>query len=192
MLACGVPAIPKNGTTATFERGNVDVKALVAEGRHSGMQLNEDDVMQVREIMTENPACCGPENSVQEAARLMVQNDCGEVPVVDQSGHPVGVITDRDIACRCVAQGKDHDTPVSEVMSAPVVTVTPETDLEECCAKMEENQVRRIPVVDEEGRCCGIVSQADVARVANERDTAGLVRDVSEPTRQPANKHGCC
>ncbi len=63
--------------------------------------------MQVREIMTENPACCGPENSVQEAARLMVQNDCGEVPVVDQSGQPVGVITDRDIACRCVAQGKD-------------------------------------------------------------------------------------
>ena len=147
--------------------------------------------MQVREIMTEDPACCGPDDSVQEAARLMVQNDCGEVPVVDESGRPVGVITDRDIACRCVAEGKDLDTPVSEVMSAPVVTVTPDTDLDECCAKMEESQVRRIPVVDEEGRCCGIVSQADVARVASERETAELVRDVSEPTKE-LSKAGCC
>lgn len=143
--------------------------------------------MHVREIMTENPACCAPEDSVQEAARLMVENDCGEIPVLDETGQPVGVITDRDIACRCVAEGKDLNTPVSEVMSAPVVTVTPDADLDECCAKMEESQVRRIPVVDESGQCCGIVSQADVARVANEEKTAELVRDVSRQSREPSS-----
>lgn len=147
--------------------------------------------MRVSEIMTENPACCGPQDSVQEAARLMVQNDCGEVPVVDESGHPVGVITDRDIACRCVAEGKGLNTPVSEVMSSPVVTVARDADLSECCAKMEDNQIRRIPVVDDSGKCCGIVSQADVARVANEQETAELVRDVSEPSREPSSA-GCC
>lgn len=142
--------------------------------------------MDVREVMTEKPACCAPEDSVQEAARLMVENDCGEVPVLDETGQPVGVITDRDIACRCVAEGKDLNTPVSEVMSAPVVTVTPDADLDDCCAKMEESQVRRIPVVDESGECCGIVSQADVARVANEERTAQLVRDVSRQSREPS------
>lgn len=141
--------------------------------------------MDVREVMTEKPACCAPEDSVQEAARLMVENDCGEVPVLDETGQPVGVITDRDIACRCVAEGKDLNTPVSEVMSAPVVTVTPDADLDDCCARMEESQVRRIPVVDESGECCGIVSQADVARVANEEKTAQLVRDVSRQSREP-------
>lgn len=143
--------------------------------------------MDVREVMTEKPACCAPEDSVQEAARLMVENDCGEVPVLDETGQPVGVITDRDIACRCVAEGKDLNTPVSEVMSAPVVTVTPDADLDECCAKMEESQVRRIPVVDESGECRGIVSQADVARVANEEKTAQLVRDVSRQSREPSS-----
>lgn len=142
--------------------------------------------MDVREVMTEKPACCAPEDSVREAARLMVENDCGEVPVLDERGQPVGVITDRDIACRCVAEGKDPNTPVSEVMSAPVVTVTPDADLDECCAKMEESQVRRIPVVEESGQCCGIVSQADVARVANEERTAQLVRDVSRQSREPS------
>ena len=147
--------------------------------------------MQVRDIMTDKPACCAPDDTVKDAARLMVENDCGEIPVVDASGAPLGVVTDRDIACRCVAEGKSLDTPVSEVMSAPAVTVTPETSVDDCCATMEENQIRRVPVVDEGGKCCGMVSQADIARSADEEETSELVRNVSEPSREPS-RAGCC
>lgn len=142
--------------------------------------------MQVRDIMTENPTCCGPDTSVQAAARLMVDDDCGEIPVVDTNGIPVGVITDRDIACRCVAEGKPHDTPVGEVMSSPAVTVTPAASVEDCCATMEKNQIRRVPVVDEAGKCCGMVSQADIALGSEAENTGELVRDLSEPAREPS------
>lgn len=142
--------------------------------------------MQVRDIMTENPTCCGPDTSVQAAARLMVDDDCGEIPVVDANGIPVGVITDRDIACRCVAEGKPHDTPVGEVMSSPAVTVTPATSVEDCCVTMEKNQIRRVPVVDEAGKCCGMVSQADIALGSDAENTGELVRDLSEPAREPS------
>ena len=66
--------------------------------------------MEAKNVMTSNPACCNPSTRVREAANLMVKNDCGEIPVVDDSGTLVGVITDRDIACRCVADGKSSDT----------------------------------------------------------------------------------
>src|SRR3546814_5464507 len=80
--------------------------------------------MEPRDVMTPDPACCSPSDSVKDAAALMVGNDCGEIPVVDEGGQLVGVITDRDIACRCVAEGKSADTPVEEVMSSSLVTVT--------------------------------------------------------------------
>ncbi|WP_299309623.1 CBS domain-containing protein [uncultured Croceicoccus sp.] len=138
--------------------------------------------MQAQDVMTANPACCRRSSSVKEAASLMVDNDCGEIPVVDDDGALVGVVTDRDIACRCVAQGKGSDTPVEEVISASPVTVGPEASVDECCSKMEANQIRRLPVVDREGKCCGIVSQADIARHADKKETGDLVREVSEPT----------
>ena len=139
--------------------------------------------MHVRDILTQNPTCCGPDTSVQVAAKLMVDNDCGEIPVLDDNGIPVGVITDRDIACRCVAEGKGHDTRVGDVMSTPVVTVTPTTSIADCCAAMEENQIRRVPVVDDAGKCCGMVSQADIALGSNTENTGELVRDMSKPNR---------
>lgn len=148
--------------------------------------------MQVREIMTTNPACCTPESSLQDVAKLMADCDCGEIPVLDEQGRPVGVVTDRDIACRAVAQGKDPaQTRAREVMSQPVVTVTPEENLEACCQRMEENQIRRLPVVDQSGRCCGMVSQADIARAAPEHEVAEVVRDVSRPTPE-SSRVGCC
>lgn len=147
--------------------------------------------MQVRDIMTEDPACCGPGDTVKDAARLMVENDCGEIPVVDENGAPIGVVTDRDIACRGVAEGKSLETRVGDVMSAPAVTVTPETSVDDCCATMEENQIRRVPVVDDDGKCCGMASQADIARIAEKEETSELVRRVSEPTREPSQA-GCC
>jgi CBS domain-containing protein len=137
--------------------------------------------MHVQDIMTQNPTCCGPDATVQAAAKLMMENDCGEIPVLDDNGIPIGVITDRDIACRCVAEGKTNDTRVGDVMSSPVVTVTPATSLADCCAVMEENQIRRVPVVDDTGKCCGMVSQADVALGSDTEKTGQLVRDMSKP-----------
>jgi CBS domain-containing protein len=145
--------------------------------------------MQVRDVMTDNPACCTPDTPLPEVARLMVQHDCGEIPVVDsrQSGKLAGVVTDRDITCRTVAQGKNPlEMTARDCMSSPVVTVAPETDIGDCCHVMEENQVRRVPVVDASGRCCGIVSQADIARSAPEHEAAEVVKEISEPTEEPS------
>ncbi len=142
--------------------------------------------MKAQDIMARDPACCAPDDFISAAARLMVQNDCGQIPVVDVGGMLIGVVTDRDIACRCVAEGKTLDTRVEEIMSKSVVTVKPDASLDECCRKMEDNQVRRLPVVDDTGRCCGLVSQADIANYAKNEETGDLVRQVSESRVYPA------
>ena len=138
--------------------------------------------MQVKEIMTEDPACCTPETKLQEVAKLMVEKNCGAIPVVEnlQNKKPVGIITDRDITCRAVAQGKNPlDLTAGQLMTSPVMMLTPEVSLEECVRVMEEEQVRRVPVIDSAGVCCGIVAQADIARTAPEHETAELVKDIS-------------
>jgi len=141
--------------------------------------------MQVRDIMTPDPAYCAPETNLQEIARMMADHDCGEIPVLDASNRPLGVVTDRDIACRAVAQGKDpKQTAARDVMSRPAVTVRPGDILTDCREKMEQNQIRRVPVVDESGACCGMVSQADIARAASEHEIAELLRDVSQPSNE--------
>jgi CBS domain-containing protein len=138
--------------------------------------------MQVREIMTKNPECCGENSSALEVARMMADCDCGEIPVVDDHGRPVGVVTDRDIALRVVAAGKEpRETDARQIMSTPVITVTPESSIEELCRIAEEHQIRRIPVVNEKGEICGIVAQADIARKVPEVVTGGMVKDVSQP-----------
>jgi CBS domain-containing protein len=141
--------------------------------------------MEVKDIMTPDPACCTPDTTLQRAAEMMVEHDCGEIPVVENvaSMKPVGVITDRDITCRTVAKGLNPLTmTVSESMTTPCVTVTPDTSLDECCRVLEENQIRRVPVVDAAGACCGIVALADIARHAEKRETAEVVKEVSEPS----------
>jgi len=142
--------------------------------------------MQVQEIMTSNPTCCGPDASVQEAAKLMDDKSVGSIPVVNDAGEPVGIVTDRDICCGAVAQGKGTDTRVSDVMSKDVLTAAPDEDVESCCNKMEEKQVRRTVVTDDAGKCCGIVAQADVAREADGKETAELVQEVSRPEKRSA------
>ena len=153
-------------------------------------QIKETN-MNVREIMTSNPACCDKETSAQDAAKLMVENDCGEIPVVDNEGELVGVVTDRDICCRVVAEGKSPDTRVEDIMSRSVVTVTPDTEVDKCCSTMEGNQIRRVPVIDDSGKCCGMVSQADIARSDNDAKTAKLVEGISKPAEEKASA-GCC
>lgn len=138
--------------------------------------------MTVRNIMTPNPQCCSTDTPVRLAARMMTECDCGEIPVLDQSRRPIGVATDRDICCRVVAGGLDVDAcTVGECMSSPAMTIDANASLEECCDKMQQAMVRRIPVVDAEGVCIGIVSQADLARKSNDGIVDQVVKEVSRP-----------
>lgn len=139
--------------------------------------------MKVEEIMTKDPACCTSTTSLQDTARMMIENDCGCIPVVEneENKKPIGMITDRDITIRTVAHGKNPlEMFAGEVMTEQVVTVTPDTSVEDCCNKMESNQIRRVAVVDENGSCCGIVAQADVAINADGGKTAEVVQEVSK------------
>lgn len=140
--------------------------------------------MQVREVMTSNPACCTPDSTLQEVARMMVENDCGCIPVVnDQSNKkPVGTITDRDIAIRTVAAGQNPiPMKAADIMSIDIATIRPNQSLEECLRAMEEKDIRRILVVDEKGNCCGIVAQEDIVRNNNNPvRTNEFIREISE------------
>jgi len=141
--------------------------------------------MQVKEVMTTDPACCTSETSLQEVAQMMIDHDCGEIPVVEnkQNYLPIGVITDRDIVCRTIAKGINPlDLTVAECISKPCITVTPEMSIEECSRILEANQIRRVPVVDASGCCCGIVSLADIALRARQSIVAEVVKEVSEPS----------
>jgi CBS domain-containing protein len=134
-----------------------------------------------RDVMTTEPSCCTAAATLDQVAKLMVQNDCGEIPVVDRAEKLIGVITDRDIVCRVVAKGKNPSAvTAAECMSEPVVVVNEDTTLDDVMSVMEENQIRRVPVVDASGCCCGIISQADVAQCATENETGEMVREVSK------------
>ncbi len=141
--------------------------------------------MQVREIMTTDPACCMPTTGLSEVARMMIENDCGEIPVIENESSrlPIGVVTDRDIVCRIIASGLNPlELTAADCMSKPCVTVTPDMSLEECCRILEDNKIRRVPVVDDRGSCCGIVALADIALQTKKAVTAEVVKEVSEPT----------
>ncbi len=145
--------------------------------------------MYVRDFMSSDPACCDPTSSLATVARLMVDRNCGEIPIVSSgdSGKVIGVITDRDITCRSVAQGLNPlELTAEQCMSSPVITVTPDTVIEECCRRMEQHQIRRLPVVDDSGSCLGVVSQADIARVASRKLAGEVVREVSRAASAPS------
>lgn len=143
--------------------------------------------MKANQLMTASPRCAATNDSANFVARVMRDNDCGAVPVTDQSGQVVGIITDRDLAVRALAEGKGPDATVGELMTASPCCAGIDDDLREVEKLMRDNQVRRIPVVDEHGCCVGIISQADLARAA-QRDTvtdhevALVVEAISEPS----------
>lgn len=142
--------------------------------------------MQAREIMTENPACCTPDETMQRAAQLMKEHDCGCLPVVDdaRSKRVIGTVTDRDLACRGLAAGKGADTPVREVMSKDPTCCRAEDDIQDVERVMAEKQVRRVPVVDARGCCVGMVSQADLAlhdEAVSNSEVGRVVERISEP-----------
>jgi len=141
--------------------------------------------MQVQEIMTPEPACCTPNSSLEQAARLMIDHDCGEIPVVEdlRNYRPVGVITDRDITCRSIGKGLNPlEMQVQDCMTTPMVFLRPDDDVRDCYRLMEENQVRRLPVVDAAGSCIGIVALADIAIKASRADSGEVLKDVSVAT----------
>ena len=136
--------------------------------------------MKVSDLMTSEPATVGPDDPCARAATLMKEEDCGAIPVV-MGGKLVGIVTDRDIAIRAVAEGRDPKTlKVSDIMSADPITVTPDTDADEAARTMAEFQVRRLPVVDD-GRLLGIVVTAQLARRESSTAVGETIKEISEP-----------
>ena len=119
--------------------------------------------MNVQSIMTPRPRVCSAGVPLAHAARLMLETDVGEIPVIGDGLKVLGVITDRDIVVRCVAAGGDpRNTPVKACMTAPALTLADDASLEECARLMAGQQIRRVPIVDASGAICGIVAQADL------------------------------
>jgi CBS domain-containing protein len=135
----------------------------------------------ISELMTPDPCAIEADKPVSYAARMLKDEDVGLAPIVE-GDRLVGTLTDRDIVTRVVAEGKDpQSVTVREVASTDVVTVDPQQDLDEALRLMASNQVRRLPVVEEDGRLVGVVAQADVARQAKDKQTGDLVEDISQP-----------
>jgi len=133
--------------------------------------------------MTKNPVCCLPTDMVAKAAKLMKSKNIGSLPVIEngQTQKLVGIVTDRDLTLKIVAEGLDaKSTKVEAVMTRKVVTCRAEDDLQKALDAMAEHQLRRIPVVDNDNQLLGIIAQADVAtRVDKPKKTAALVKGIS-------------
>jgi CBS domain-containing protein len=142
--------------------------------------------VRVGDIMTPDPACCTPDSTAQQAAQLMKEHDCGSIPVVEsrESRRLVGTVTDRDLAIRGLAEGRGPDARVRELMTADPVTTVPEDEVEVVREVMVARLVRRVPVVDENGKVVGIVAQADIARedgAASDQEVGRIVEAISQP-----------
>jgi CBS domain-containing protein len=139
------------------------------------------------EVMTRGPVCCLPTTLVVEAAKIMKRENIGPIPVIqdEQTRTLVGIVTDRDLALKIVAEGRDaKSTKVEAVMTRKVVTCRAEDDVQKALDAMAEHQLRRIPVVDEEGKILGIIAQADVATRVNQPDkTAKVVKGISQDNK---------
>lgn len=134
----------------------------------------------IRDLMSENPCSIDADKSVAYAAKMMRDEDVGLAPIVE-GDRLVGTLTDRDIAIRVVAEGLNPEsTTAREVASTDVVTIDPQQELDEALRLMAQHQVRRLPVVEEDGRLVGIVAQADVARHGDDRQTGQVVEQISQ------------
>jgi CBS domain-containing protein len=139
----------------------------------------------VREVMTDRPRCVTLETPISEVAQLMESEDIGSLPVLE-GDQLAGMITDRDIVVRAIAQGKDpRGMPVREVASRELVTVYADDDLSNALKKMASQQVRRLPVVDEENRLVGVLAQADVALEVKEKAVGEMVEEISKSPTGP-------
>ena len=133
----------------------------------------------IQEAMTSNPTTIAPSTSAREAARLLASENVGSLPIVEDD-RLVGVITDRDLAVRVLAEARDAETPVSEIASTDLVTIDPQQSLEEAARLMAEHQLRRLPVCEEDGRLVGILAQADLAQSGHDSLTGETVQQISQ------------
>ena len=136
------------------------------------------------DIMTLDPTCCAAGDPVTRAAQIMRSEDVGAVPVIESQASKklIGIITDRDITLQIVAESKDLNTPVEQVMTRNPVTCRPDDSIQNAMDRMSQHQVRRIPVVDGKDRVVGIISQGDLAiRVDQPEKVADVVEDISQP-----------
>ena len=139
----------------------------------------------VRDVMTTRPRAVSPDTPVSQVAELMEMEDVGAIPVVD-GDRLVGIVTDRDIVVRAIAKGKDpKGMPAKDVSSDELVTVDADQDLDDALRLMARHQVRRLPVVDQEQRLVGVVSQADVAIEAKEKHAGEMLEGISRPPTGP-------
>jgi CBS domain-containing protein len=144
--------------------------------------------MFVKDLMTTTVVCCTPWDTVRAAASLMKVHRVGAIVVVGDLSDPLleGIVTDRDLCCSVVAGGKHADAvQVADIMSRIPVTCDPEYTLDECMELMQENQIRRIPVIDNRARCIGIVAQADIALHAPAAQVAKTIKEISRPLKPP-------
>lgn len=143
----------------------------------------EANYLRCSDIMTKDVTICSPQTVLREVADKMQDDNVGSIPVVD-GGRLVGIITDRDIVCRVIAEGQDtRTTPASAAMSEDLVTCTPDESVIDAIRKMAEHQIRRIPVCDINGRVRGIIAMADIALEAErDRDLASALERISQPT----------
>jgi CBS domain-containing protein len=139
--------------------------------------------MKVSEVMTRDVQTVRPDQSAREAANFMLRADAGAIPVLE-GDRLIGMITDRDIAVRGVAEGHGPDTPVRELMTNDIVAVRPEDDTEDVAVRMSEAQVRRLPVIDDQQKLCGIVSLGDLTQKADSSDAEQALEGVSQPGGQ--------
>jgi CBS domain-containing protein len=139
--------------------------------------------MNIRDVMTPNPKTLSPQDSIQNAARIMRDEDTGIVPVVE-NGHPIGVLTDRDIVVRAVAEDGQLNRPIGEIVTNSLVTVRPDMSTREAAELMSEHQIRRLPVV-ENSRLVGIVSIGDLAvKEANDSRVGDTLEHISEGVKE--------
>ena len=137
------------------------------------------------EVMTREPACCEPGDSVTQVASIMKREDVGSVPVVEshEDRKLIGMVTDRDLVVRVLAGGANVErATVRDAMTSHPVSCREEDDVQKAVQAMSDRQVRRMPIVDDQGRLTGIIAQADVAtRVNRDQTTGELVEAISEP-----------
>ena len=139
-----------------------------------------------KDVMTHNPVCCLPTDTVSKAAQLMKREDVGSIPVIEneETMKLIGIVTDRDLALQVVAPERDaRSTQVADVMTYAVVTCRASDDVQKALDTMAQHQLRRMPVIDADHRIVGIISQADVAtRVEKSEEVAEMVKEISQPT----------
>ena len=146
--------------------------------------------MRVKDVMTVDTTCCAPGSNLADTAGLMWERDCGVIPVIDQEQKIIGMITDRDICMAAAMTGRDlANISVHEVISGGVCGCNSEDDIHQALVTMRENQLRRLPVLDDEGKVQGILSLSDVVlRAEQDKKAASLAADVLE-TLKAISRH---